>query len=162
MTQTELQNLSASLAATPTTVRQLIGALNADEARWRPAANEFSAVEQACHLRDIEREGYAVRLRRLLNEDEPVLPDINGAQLARERDYQSQDFADALEAFAQARHESIATIEGLSPDQLQRSGTLEGVGQFTVARRLEMMRAHDEEHCAEMRALQERRQTESE
>src|ERR1041384_8581627 len=103
MTQTELRNLIASLAGTPTVVRQLIGELSTDEARWRPAANEFSALEQACHLRDIEREGYTVRLRRLLDEDEPVLADVNGAQLARVRDYQSQDLVAALEAFAQAR-----------------------------------------------------------
>lgn len=153
MTQTELQNLLAALAETPVVVRDLIGALSADEARWRPAANEFSAVEHACHLRDIEREGYAVRLRRLLDEDEPVLPDVNGPRLARERDYQSQDVTAALVAFAEARRESLATVEHLSPDEWQRGGTLEGVGRVTVARLLEMMRAHDAEHCAEVRAL---------
>jgi DinB superfamily len=153
MTQTELQNLIASLAETPTIVRQLIGELSTDEARWRPAANEFSALEQACHLRDIEREAYAVRLRRLLDEDEPVLADVNGARLAQERAYQSQDLAAALEAFAQARRESMATVEKLSLDELQRSGTLEGVGRVTVAQLFELMRAHDAEHCAELRAL---------
>jgi DinB superfamily len=153
MTQTEQQNLLATLAGTPMVVRELIGALGADAARWRPAANEFSAVEQACHLRDIEREGYAVRLRRLLAEDEPALPDVDGPSLARERDYQSQDVATALDAFAAARRESLATVENLSPRQLQRGGTLEGVGRVTVARLLKMMRAHDEEHCGELRAL---------
>ena len=155
MTEAELQNLIAFLAETPTVVRQLIGELSADEARQRPAANEFSALEQACHLRDIEREGYAVRLRRLLSEGEPVLPDINGGKLARERDYQSQAFAAALNEFAQARRENMATVEKLSLDQLQRSGTLEGVGRITVARLLELMRAHDEEHCVELRTLSE-------
>src|SRR5436305_106893 len=62
MTETELQNLIAFLAETPMVVRQLVGALSADAARQRPAANEFSALEHACHLRDIEREGYAVRV----------------------------------------------------------------------------------------------------
>ena len=155
MAEAELQNLIAFLAETPTVVRQLIGELSADEARQRPAANEFSALEQVCHLRDIEREGYAVRLRRLRDEAEPVLPDINGARLAQERDYQSQDFATALDEFAQARRESMATVEKLSLDELQRSGTLEGVGRITVARLLELMRAHDEEHCAELRTLSE-------
>ena len=153
MTETELQSLIAFLAETPTVVRQLVGELSADEARQRPAANEFSALEQACHLRDIEREGYAVRLRRLLSEAEPMLADINGARLARERDYQSQDFAAALEAFAQARSENMALIKTLAPDQLQLGGTLESVGRVTLAQLLEMMRAHDEEHCAELRTL---------
>jgi len=153
MAEAELQNLIAFLAETPTVVRQLIGELSADEARQRPAANEFSALEQACHLRDIERDGYAVRLHRLLGADEPVLPDIDGAHLARERDYQSQDFAAALEAFAQARSENMTLIKTLSPDQLQLGGTLESVGRVTLAQLLEMMRAHDEEHYAELRTL---------
>ena len=155
MTQTELQNLLASLTETPTVVRELLGELSTGEARQRPAANEFSALEQVCHLRDIEREGYAVRLRRLLSEAEPMLADINGARLARERDYQSQDFAAALEAFAQARSENMALIKTLSPDQLQLGGTLESVGRVTLAQLLEMMRAHDAEHCAELRTLGE-------
>ena len=159
MAEAELQNLIAFLAETPTVVRQLISELSTDEARQRPAANEFSALEQACHLRDIEREGYAVRLRRLLSEDEPVLPDIDGGKLARERDYQSQAFAAALEAFAQARSENMALIKTLSPDQLQLGGMLESVGRVTIRRLLELMRAHDEEHCAELQSLRARRQT---
>ena len=106
MTQTELQELVALLAETPEEVRRLTAGLSAEEARWRPAANEFSALEQACHLRDIEREGYAVRLRRLLAEDDAALPDLDGAELARERDYQSQNLSAAVEAFAQARQET--------------------------------------------------------
>jgi hypothetical protein len=153
MTQADLQNLLAFLAETPAVVRQLTSELGADARRWKPAAAEFSALEQVCHLRDIEQEGYAVRLSRLLAEDEPALPDIDGDKLARERDYQSQDFDAALAAFTHARRENVATVTALSPEQLQRGGTFEGVGRVTVARVLEMMRAHDEAHRAELQAL---------
>lgn len=153
MTQAELQNLIAFLAETPAVVRRLTAELGADARRWRPAPTEFSALEQVCHLRDIEQEGYAVRLRRLLAEDEPTLPDIDGARLARERGYQSQDFAAALAAFTRARQENVATAAALSAEQLRRGGTFEGIGRVTVARVLEMMRAHDESHRAELEAL---------
>jgi len=33
----------------------------------------FCAIEHVCHLRDIERDGYHVRIRRLLTEDNPSL-----------------------------------------------------------------------------------------
>jgi hypothetical protein len=153
MTQAELQTLIAFLAETPAVVQQLTTDLSADEQRWQPAAAEFSALEQVCHLRDIEREGYAVRLQRLLAEAEPTLPDVDGGQLARERDYQSQNFNTALTAFADARRENVALVNSLTPAELQHAGTLAGVGRITIARLLELMRAHDEAHRAELQTL---------
>ena len=153
MTPAELQTLLAFLAETPDAVRRLTDELSADAARVKPTANEFSALEQVCHLRDIEREGYGVRLRRLLAEDDPALADINGAQLAIERNYQQQDLAAALTDFTQARRENVARARALTSVELARTGTLEGVGQINTARLLEMMRAHDEEHLAELNAL---------
>ena len=154
MTQAELQEVIAYLAETPVVVRRLTGALGGGAAlRRKPAADEFSALEHACHLRDIEREGYAVRLRRLLTEDEPALPDLDGDRLARERDYQSQELTEALDAFAGARAANVALIAQLSPAQLERTGTFEGAGRITLARLVEMMRAHDEAHRAELGAL---------
>ncbi len=156
MTQTELRALLAFLAATPEVVRQLAGALAAAGVRYKPAPTEFSALEQVCHLRDIEREGYAVRLRRLLAEDEPALPDIDGGKLARERDYQRQDFASALAAFTDARQENVALVETLAPEQLARAGLFEGVGRVTLTGVLAMMREHDEAHRVELLALSKR------
>ena len=156
MTQAELQDVIAFLAETPEVVRRLTGALGGADLRWKPSAAEFSVLENACHLRDIEREGYTVRLRRLLTEDEPVLADIDGDQLARERDYQSQELATALAAFAEARAANVATIERLQPAQFERTGMFEGTGRITLARLLEMMRAHDEAHRAELSALSAR------
>ncbi|MFL6209757.1 MAG: DinB family protein [Pyrinomonadaceae bacterium] len=151
--QAELQTLIAFLAETPAVVQRLTTDLSVAEQRWQPAPAEFSALAQVCHLRDIEREGYTVRLRRLLAEDEPMLPDIDGGQLARERDYQSQDFNTARAAFADARRANVALVNTLAPAQLARAGTLAGVGQITIARLLELMRAHDEGHRAELQAL---------
>src|SRR2546423_6713650 len=108
MAQTELQTLLAFLAETPEVVRRLTCALSAEAARQKPVPAEFSALEHVCHLRDIEREGYSVRLSRLLAEAAPVLADIDGARLALERDYQRQDFTSALADVTRARHESGA------------------------------------------------------
>ena len=130
MTQAELQTLLAFLAETPDAVRRLTAELSADAARVKPTANEFSALEQVCHLRDIEREGYGVRLRRLLAEDGPTLAD-----------------------FTAARRENVARARALTSVELARTGTLEGVGEITTARLLEMIRAHDEEHLTELDAL---------
>ena len=47
-------------------------------------------------------EGFAERIRRLLTEENPALPDFEGARLARERDYRRRDPSEGLAAFARA------------------------------------------------------------
>lgn len=52
---------------------QLAGRDDATLRRRTGAGGDFSLVEHACHLRDLEREGYLVRVRRILAEVTPEL-----------------------------------------------------------------------------------------
>jgi hypothetical protein len=144
------------LEETPALVRRLAQGLADGDLRWKPSAEQFSFVENACHLRDIEVEGYGARIRKLLAENHPELPDVDGARLARERDYNSQDFAAALDDFMRARTENLHAVRELSAEQLGRAGTLEGVGEVTLGRLLLLMREHDEAHRQELVELRER------
>ncbi len=144
------------LEETPAVCRKLAQGLADGDLRWKPAGDQFSFVENACHLRDIEVEGYGARIRKLMTEDGPQLPDVDGPRLARERDYNSQDFAAALDEFARARAENVRAIKNLSPEQLNRSGVLEGVGHITLGRLFLLMREHDESHRQELVELRER------
>ncbi|HEX8890222.1 MAG TPA: DinB family protein [Pyrinomonadaceae bacterium] len=151
----EFKNLLDFLAETPQVVRQLSQDLAPDELKRKPSDKEFSVQENVCHLRDIEQEGYTVRIEKLLNEHEPVLPDINGAKLAMERDYNSQDLATGLEEFARLRERNVSALRNLRPESLGRTGTLEGAGKITLKRLAAMMREHDEDHLAELNNLRE-------
>jgi hypothetical protein len=155
MSRQEFKGLLEFLNATPATVRELSRGIASAEMKRRPAANESTFLEVVCHLRDIEREGYTVRIEKLLTEREPVLPDIDGAKLARERDYNSEDFETTLREFEQLRENNVRVLNDASPEGLNRSGMFEGVGAITLKRLAEMMREHDETHCAELRRLRE-------
>jgi hypothetical protein len=139
----------------PATIERLVEGLTDEDWRRRVPGTEFSVLENICHLLDIEREGYAVRIERLLKEDEPVLPDIDGGKLARERDYNNQDTEEALAAFRRSREGNIGVLKSLSSDQLERRGTLEAVGPVTLSELLRMMRAHDDAHRQEIRELRD-------
>src|SRR5215510_5483141 len=145
-----------SIKETPEVIKKSVAELSPNELTWKPLEMEFSALEHVCHLRDIEREGYQERIRRLLEEDAPYLSDIDGSRLALERKYNEQELGIALEEFARVRQENVETIMGLGLEQLDRGGTLEGVGWITLRELLELMRAHDEQHREELRELQER------
>ncbi len=152
-TSEELEGFVAYLAKTPATLQRLVEGLTDEDWRRRVPGAEFSVLENICHLLDIEREGYAVRIERLLKEDSPVLPDIDGGRLARERDYNNQNIETALEAFRREREGNISVLKNLSSDQLERRGTLEAVGPITVSELLRMMRAHDDAHRREIKEL---------
>jgi hypothetical protein len=152
-TLTEFDGLIAYLSETPAAIGRMIVGLADEDRRWKPTGAEFSLLENVCHLLDIEREGYAVRIERLLEEDGPTLADLDGSRLARERDYNNQNMEEALEEFARARDGNVRVAEGLSAAQLERPGTLETVGPITLGGLFSMMRAHDEAHRREIEEL---------
>src|SRR5260370_33437178 len=87
----------------------------------RNSRAEFSALENICHLRDIEVEGYTVRVNKILTENDPVLTDIDGGRLAIDRAYNNKNIDEALEAFALARRQNIAVLLHDNHGQMMRS-----------------------------------------
>ncbi|HMF56847.1 MAG TPA: DinB family protein [Pyrinomonadaceae bacterium] len=153
MTKEELASLIEFLKETPRVVRQSSENLSDEQRRWKPAEDEFSTLENVCHLRDIELEGYSVRIEKLLNEEKPFLHDLDGARLAKERDYNVQDFNAALLDFSEARAENARKLESLAVEQLSRSGEFEGVGEISLEKLVLMMRDHDDGHRQELSDL---------
>jgi hypothetical protein len=119
----------------------------------KPAAGGLALVENAWHLADLEVEGYGLRLRRLLEEPSPALPDFQGDVIARERDYLHLPLAPALERFERARAENVALINAATEEDRQRTGQQEGVGTVTFERVIAMMAEHDASHAEEIAGL---------
>src|SRR4051794_29101045 len=113
------------LAAMPQRVRALVDGICETELSRKPAADVFSLRENILHLRDIDIEGYEKRIERILTAENPFLPDVDGAKLAEERDYNNQPMIPALEAFARSRARSIDRLAGAD---LERVAEMEGVG----------------------------------
>jgi DinB superfamily len=151
----EYKVLVMSLAEAPRIVKRLVSDLEESTVRERPQEKGWSVLEHICHLRDIEKEGYVVRIKKMLSEDQPFLEDIDGDKLAIERGYINQDFAAALEAFITARAVNIEAIRDLSADHLSKSATSEGIGPLTLLDLLSRMREHDREHIKELMQLRE-------
>jgi hypothetical protein len=152
----DLQDLIDALSQTPETVAGLVKDLSELDLRVKSSPVEFSVVENVCHLRDIEIEGYTTRIGRILTENNPLLPDIDGSRLAVEREYHNQNLSQALQAFTDARKQTTQTLRGLVSEQFDREGTLEGVGSVTIRRLLLMMRDHDADHVRKLSALRGR------
>jgi len=148
-----------ALAAFPVQLEGHYAAIPAEFRHWAPASWEgvpsepLTAIEQVCHVRDIEVEGYQLRFRRALNEVHPILASLDTEALARERDYASADVAKMLAGFREARAETVALISGLSAEQLQRTAVFEGYGPVSVRGLVHYLCSHDQQHLAGLQWL---------
>lgn len=146
----ELEEAIDALAGTPAALEQRVQGLTDEQLRFKPRADAFSVLENVCHLRDIEVEGYGRRLGLMLREKNPSLPDLDGAALARERRYNEQPLRPALDAFLSMRRRCLATLADVRPKELARRGHFENVGEVTLGRLLELWVGHDREHMKEL------------
>ena len=149
----DLHAILLRLQAMPAELRA--AAQRMGESAWRvtPPNGGFSLVEQAWHLADLEREGYGLRIERLLSEEGPFLPNFDGDRIAAERDYRRQSMEEGLAAFAAARAQNLTALRALPAAAWDRSGTQEGVGPITLRDVPRLMLDHDDAHREEIAAL---------
>ncbi|GAB3104664.1 DinB family protein [Lysobacter terrae] len=149
-----------ALAAFPAQLEAHYATVPAGFARWAPPSWEgipserFTPLEQILHVRDIELEGYHVRFARTLQEERPLLADIDSYALAAERGYASDDDADkALVEFRVARARTVALLSTLQADALARTAEFEGYGPVTVRGLMHYLCSHDQQHLAGLQWL---------
>ena len=121
-----------TLAATPAALKAALRGVPRKLLLFTPAPGKWSILEILCHLRDMEREGYLERYTRILAENEPRLPDLNGDALAIERDYRGQKAGDVLRDWARLRRESLRLLKKSKPEQWRRAGIHETAGRLTI------------------------------
>ena len=148
----EREALLAELGGMADYLRTALSDLTPEQARMPGADGAFSPVEQAWHLADLERDGFAQRIRRLLIEVDPLLPDFDGTKIAIDRNYRSLSLEDGLSAFARVRAENIALLRSIDEISWWRSGTQEGVGSVTLCDMPGFMAQHDASHRVEIEA----------
>ena len=149
----QLADAITAMGLLPDALAQRTQGLDEARLRFKPDSNVFSVLESVCHLRDIEIEGYARRLELLLEEDSPLLPDLDGTALCGARRYNQQVFATALQDFVAARQTNLQTLRRLAPVDLDRRGEYENLGVVTLDQLLDMWVTHDREHLLELDQL---------
>jgi hypothetical protein len=147
------RDLMDRLAAMPRLLQACAERLPRAEWTRQPSPGVFSLVEHCCHLRDLEEEGYTLRLRRMVREDVPVLEDFDGGAVAAARSYPAQDLTKAAQAFVEARSRNLLLLAGLDRDALGRTARFGEHGTITVVRLAELMTEHDAGHRAELEDL---------
>jgi hypothetical protein len=131
-------------------VRRAVAEIGPQGLDRRPAPGEWTAREVVHHLADSELTS-AIRLRRLLAEDDAVIHGYDENAFARRLRY-DRPIETSLDAMEAARRSSLELLEAVPEEDWARSGTHTESGPYSVENWLELYAAHPYDHAEQMRA----------
>jgi hypothetical protein len=111
----------------------------------RPAPGKWNAREIVHHLADSEMTS-AIRLRRLLAENQPLIVGYDQEEFARTLHY-DRPIAESLAAFRAARSSTTEILQRMTDAEWARTGTHSETGAYSVTRWLEIYAEHAHGHA---------------
>jgi hypothetical protein len=157
MTAPDRAALLERLRAMPRRLDEVVHELPRRLQAWTPAPGKWSVLEIVCHLRDMERDAYLGRYRRMLAGGEPHLPWFDADALALERRYRDERFATALREWKRLRKDTVALLESLNAAQWTMAGVHETRGRITVEQLVQhQIEGDDEVHLRQIEGIKER------
>jgi hypothetical protein len=110
----------------------------------------WTAREVVHHLADSEMTS-AIRLRRLLAEDRPVIGGYDEETFARVLKYAERPIEAALDAFSAAHRTTAEILARMSDADWAREGTHSDSGRYTAEDWLQIYAAHGHDHADQIR-----------
>jgi len=114
----------------------------------RSASDEWTPRTIAHHLADSEMTS-AIRLRRLIAEDNPVITGYDEVQFANKLTT-DRPIEASLEAMRWARESTAQILERLSEEEWQRAGTHSESGRYSVEDWLTIYANHGHDHAKQI------------
>jgi hypothetical protein len=155
LTPTERDELIAKYIDGYNAVEESLENLSDEQLRAHPLPGKWSACEIVQHLADSETTS-AIRLRRLLVEERPLIQGYDQDAFASRLRYNERDLAPALEALRSARASTAQLFAYMTEEDWQRTGEHSESGQYSVEDWLRIYAAHAHNHAAQIRALREK------
>ncbi len=135
-----------TLSATPSILRAVVEATPAAALERRPAAEEWSVREILGHMLHVETAIIGPRIRRMLEEDEPLLTPAGPAPAAAAP-------GETLDTWLEARSSNLEFLRGLSPSQRQRAGRHPRYGRISAEEHAVEWAYHDLDHLRQIFAV---------
>jgi hypothetical protein len=131
--------------------------LSPSELDYQPRDGGWSPREVAHHTADSELTS-AIRLRKLLAEDNAVIQGYDEREFSRRLHYRERPIEPSLDAVRASRATSASILAHLTEDEWSRTGTHTDSGPYSVTTWLEIYAAHCHDHAEQIeRAVAESR-----
>ena len=154
MNRQEREQRIAQYAAGYDQVAQALQGFPAGGLTAHPVPGKWSAAEIVHHLADSESTS-ALRLRKLLAEQHPVIQGYDEARYATVLRYNQREIAPSLDAFRAARATTAQLLPKLSDADWAREGWHSESGRYSVETWLQIYAVHAHNHAAQIRRLKE-------
>src|SRR5262245_25159988 len=154
MTNEERRDLIAKYAAGFDEVKNALDGFPQVSLSTNVIPGKWSAKEIVHHLADSESTS-AIRLRRLLVEENPVIQGYDQDAFATRLKYNERDMAPALDAFRSARETTVQLLHLMTEEDWQREGIHTESGKYTPELWLSIYAAHAHNHAAQIRRLRD-------
>ncbi len=139
----------------PNVIEEAVAMLSEAELDYHPSDGGWSPREVVHHTADSEMTS-AIRLRRLLSENQPEILGYDGDEFARRLQYSSRPIEPSLDAIRAARMTSASILENLDEEDWSRAGNHSEIGPYSVDLWLELYAVHCRDHAQQiLRALAE-------
>ena len=130
---------------------EAIADIGQDNLDRRPADGGWTPREVVHHTADSEMTS-AIRLRRLIAEENPLIVAYDGDEFALRLHYADRPIEPALAAIASARATTVQILDSLTDAEWARTGTHSEAGAYGVERWLEIYAVHCHDHADKIRA----------
>ncbi len=137
------------LAATPATLRALLGGLSA-ELTSAPADEGWSPHDVVAHLASLDPLTLIGRVRAIVEQDQPVLDSIDEHDVLEGSGLRGRPLADVLNDMARTRTTALAWLRALPPESLARTGRHAEVGPLSAAEIVHHKAWHDLLHVQQI------------
>src|ERR1700738_5302519 len=138
----------------PSVLADAVSRLSERQLDHKPADGGFSAREVVHHTADSEMTS-AIRLRRLVAEDNPQITGYDPDLFAARLHYASRPVQPSLDAIRAARESTASILEALSEEAWERAGTHSEMGEYSLDTWLEVYAAHCHDHADQARRAAE-------
>ncbi len=152
MNKDEIQELVVTYKAGYDEVVESLKDFPLESQTSHPIPGKWSAREIIHHLADSETAA-AIRLRRLLSEDHPVIQGYDQDDFAKRFHYNERDTTAALAAFHAARAGTAQILDRMNDDDWKREGIHTESGRYSIEDWVRIYAAHAHNHAQQIRAL---------
>jgi hypothetical protein len=132
-------------AAGPQLLREAVKGMSREQLQARPVAGKWSTLEVVCHIADFEIVG-ADRIKRVIAEERPTLPDGDENLFAKGLVYHSRELEDELQVIGSIRAQVSRILRTLKDDDFSRIGNHSAAGPMTLAQFVERGAKHITHH----------------
>jgi hypothetical protein len=132
-------------AAGPQLLREAVKGMTREQLLARPVAGKWSTLEVVCHIADFEIVT-ADRIKRVIAEERPTLPDGDENLFAKGLVYHSRELEDELQVIGSIRAQVSRILRTLKDADFNRIGNHTAAGPLTLAQLVERGANHIKHH----------------